>query len=378
MANRVLAEGDATSIWGDATPTSPAPYNPHMRPRKAFSLALTLIALALPAVCSAAAPVRRVNAHELVRIAAGSCAGAVQALDRRAGSQDPRYQPLRSVLKSMASTVAEVGARLNARDLGFFKALRTGTRTLAEVHVLLARTGLQEPEILSNIQSLDTAYGRLRNRYGQEWLRFRAGKQLNDEEKRRFAALQAMQALLVVRLQALQEKARAAGDMETAGELGRLATQAKTIAQASPSLDELLNASVAGDAIQGEYAAIRDANPADEPEWNDADQVVTDLSTDESVGFVFVTDLETVQQWSYTGERTNLTAPEEPEPELTDLTDPADPADSIEECTAESATEGCADADLLTVATTAAPPVPSSPPPAPARPTRPLMHGFLL
>lgn len=352
-----------------------------MRPRKAFSLPLTLIALALPAVCSAAAPVRRVNAHELVRIAAGSCAGAAQALDRRAGSQDPRYQPLRSVLKSMAGTVAEVGVRLNARDLEFFKALRTGTRTLAEMHVLLARTGLQEPEILSNIQSLDRAYGRLRNRYGQEWLRFRAGKQLSDEEKRRFAAMQAMQALLVVKLQSLQEKARAAGDMETAGELGRLAIQAKTIAKAPPSLDELLNASVAGDAIQGEYAAIRDANPADEPEWNDADQVVTDLSTDESVGFVFVTDLETVQQWSYTGERTNLTVPEEPEPELTDLTDltdPTDPADSIEECTAESAAEGCADADLLTMAATPAPPAPSSPPPAPAQPSRPLMHGFLL
>jgi len=347
-----------------------------MRPRTVLSLALTLTAFALPRLC-AAAPVRRVNAHELVRIAAGSCAEAAQALDRRAGSQDPRYQPLRSVLKSMAGTVADVDARLNARDLGFFKALRTGTRTMAEIHVLLTRSGLQEPEITASIGSLDVAYGRLRNRYGEEWLRFRTGKPLNDEEKRRFAALQAMQALLVVKLQPLQEKARAKGDTATAGELGRLATQAEAIAQAPPTLEELLNASVAGDAIQGEYAAIRDANPADEPEWNDADQVVTDLSTDESVGFVFVTDLETVQQWSYTGERTNLTAPEEPEPELTDLTDPADPADSIEECTAESAAEGCADADLLTMAAIPAP-SPSSPPPASVKPTRPLMHGFLL
>lgn len=349
-----------------------------MRPRKAFSLALTLIALVLPAVCSAAAPVRRVNARELVRVAAGSCAEAGQALDRRAGSQDPRYQPLRSVLKSMASTLAEVGARLDTRDLGFFKALRTGTRTMAELHVLLTRSGLQEPEITASIGSLDVAYGRLRNRYGAEWLRFRTGKPLNDEEKRRFAALQAMQALLVVKLQPLQEKARAAGDTATAGELGRLASQAKSIAQAPPSLDELLNASVAGDAIQGEYAAIRDANPADEPEWNDADQVVTDLSTDESVGFVFVTDLETVQQWSYTGERTNLTVPDEPEPELETEPEIAWNDEDTTECTAESAAEGCADADLLTMAATSAPPAPSSPSPAPAKPTRLLMHGFLL
>jgi hypothetical protein len=346
----------------------------------ALSLALTLIAFALPAVCAAAAPVRRVNAHELVRIAAGSCAGAARALDRRTGAQDSRYQPLRSVLKSLAGTVAEVGARLNARDLEFFKVLRTGTRTLAEMHVLLARTGLQEPELTSNIQSLDTAYGRLRNRYGEEWLRFRTGKPLNEEERRRLEAMRAMQALLVVKLLLLEEKARVAGDAATAGELARLAAQAKTIAQAPPSLDELLNASIAGDAVQGEYTAIRDANPGDEPEWSDADQVVTDLSTDESVGFVFVTDLETVQQWSYTGERTNLTAPEELEPDLTDLTDPADPADPAdptEECTAESAAEGCFAPDALAAAAPA-PPVPSSPPPAPARPSRPLMHGFLL
>jgi hypothetical protein len=282
----------------------------------------------------------------------------------------------------MAGSLAEIGVRLDARDLGFFKALRTGSRTLAEIHVLLTRTGLQEPEIAGSLQNLDTAYGRLRNRYGQEWLRFRAGQQLKEEEKRRFAAMQAMQALLVIKLQRLEVKARAAGNTATAGELARLASEARAIAQAPANLDELLNASVAGDTIQGEYAAIRDANPGDEPEWNDADQVVTDLSTDESVGFVFTTDLSTVQQWSYTSERTALAVPEELEPELTELTDPADPAGPTEECTAESAAEGCLAGDLLGEL---APPVPPSPPPAPATPPvpakpkpRPPMHGFLL
>jgi len=345
-----------------------------------LSLALTLMGFALPVLCAAVPPAQRVNARELVRIAAGSCAGAVRALDSRSDSRDSRYQPLRSALNNMAGSLAEIGVRLDARDLEFFKALRTGSRTLAEMHVLLARAGLQDPELTGSLQSLDTAYGRLRNRYGQEWLRFRAGQQLKEEEKRRFAAMQAMQALLVVKLQRLEVKTRAAGNTATAGELARLASQARAIAQAPSNLDELLNASVAGDTIQGEYAAIRDANPGDEPEWNDADQVVTDLSTDESVGFVFTTDLSTVQQWSYTSERTDLTAsPEEPEPELTDPTDPtdpADPADPAEECTAESTAEGCLAGDLLGEL---APSVPPSPAPAPARPRpRPAMHGFLL
>lgn len=350
-----------------------------MRSGKTLALGLALFAgMALPAVCGAAPPARRVNAHELVRIAAGSCAAAIRALEGRTDLRAPRYQPLRSALESMAGSLAEVGTRLDARDLGFFKALRTGTRTLAEVRLILKRTGLQDPEIAGDVQTLAAAYGRLRNRYGQEWLRFRTGQPIQEEEKRRFEALQAMLALLAGKLQPLQEKTRVAGDTATARELALVIAQANSIARAPSSLDELLNASVAGDTLQGEYAAIRDANPADEPEWNDADQVVTDLSTDESVGFVFTTDLQTVQQWSYTGERTNLTAPEEPEPDLTDLTDPADPT---EECTAESAAEGCLAGDPLGEL---APSVPPSPPlapatlPAPARPTRPLMHGFLL
>jgi hypothetical protein len=334
---------------------------------------------ALPGLCAAAPPVRRVNAHELVRIAADSCAVAVRALEKRTGSQDPRDQPLRSVLKSMAGTLAEVGARLDARDLGFFKTLRRGTRTLAEMHVVLARTGLQDPEIAGGIQGLDAAYGRLRNRYGQEWLRFRTGKPLNGDETRRFEAMRAMQALLAGKLLLLQAKALAAGDTATAGELARVAAQAKAIAQAPPSLDELLNASVAGDTIQGEYAAIRDENPMDEAEWNDADQVVTDLSTDESVGFVFTTDLQTVRQWSYTGETTELTAADLAEPEIAleePLTDPTDPTDPSGECTPESAAAGCLDGDLLGELTPPTPPPPPAPPP-PVAP-RPRMHNFLL
>jgi len=351
-----------------------------MQPGKILPLGLALAVLiagsTLPAVGGTAVPVRRVNAHELVRIAAGSCTAAARALDKRADSQDPRYQPLRSVLKSMAGSVSEVGARLDARDLGFFKALRTGSRTLAEMHVLLTRTQLQDPEIAGSIGRLDAAYGRLRNRYGQEWLRFRTGKQLNEEEERRFEALRAMQALLAVRLQWLQEKAWAAGDGATAGELGRLAARAKSIARAPSNLDELLNASVASDTIQGEYAALREANPVDDPEWSDADQIMTDLSTDESVGFVFTTDLQTVQQWSYTGERTALPDAEEvdkaaEEAEAAEVGPEAGEADDLAAVEPSFVLE---DAEPETAAVE----VPRIPEPVPAPRATPRMRCFLL
>jgi hypothetical protein len=271
-----------------------------MRPR--ISLALALIAgLVLPALCAAAPPAQRVNAHELVRMAAGSCSSAVQALTKPGG--DPA---LRSALEAMAGHIAEVGAHLDARDLGFFKALRSGSRRLAEVQLLVSRNGLQDAGVRSDLQSLEDSYGRLRNRYGQEWLRFRTGRPLNADEERRFAALRAMQARLAGALAPLQTTARRTGDAATAGELALLITQANSIAQAPSNLDEMLNASVLGDSIQGEYAAVRDANPEDAPEWNAADEVVENLSTDESVGFVFTTDLKTVQQWSYTEEPTDL------------------------------------------------------------------------
>jgi hypothetical protein len=277
-------------------------------------MVLALLAgTALPGLCGTAPSPRRVNAHTLVRIAADSCAGAVKALEAP-GLRDPRYQPLRAALQGMAGLIADVGARLNTRDLGFFRALRGGTKTLAEVRTVLARSGLHEPQIEHEIQTLDDAYSRLRNRYGDEWLRFRTGKPVNEEEKRRFEAMRAAQAALAGKLGALQQKARTAGDAATAGELAVLITQADSIAAAPATLDEILNASVLNDTIQGEYAATRDANPADDPEWNDADRAVEDLQTDASVGFVFTTDLQSVQQWSYTDEPTELPTADEPEP----------------------------------------------------------------
>jgi hypothetical protein len=281
-------------------------------------MALALIAgVAAPGVCAGpprAGPPRagapRADARKLVRIAATACSGAVRELEAP-GWRDAKTQPLHATLTRMGSSIAEVGARLETRDLGFFKALRAGTRTLAELRVVLPRSGVQDPEIEREIRTLAATYGRLRNRYGKEWLRFRTGKPVAEEERKRFAHVQAAQALLVGTLAPLLDRARAAGDARTANELTHLIGQAESVAQAPPTLDEILNASVVTDTIEGEYAATREANPVDEPEWKDADQVVEQLHTDASVGFVFATDLDSasVQGWSWVQEETNL--PEE-------------------------------------------------------------------
>jgi hypothetical protein len=398
-------------------------------------MALALIAgVAAPGVC-AVAP--RADAHKLVRIAATACSGAVRGLEAP-GRRDAKTQPLHATLTRMGASIAEVGARLEACDLGFFKALRAGTRTLAELRVVLPRSGVQDPEIEREIRTLAATYGRLRNRYGKEWLRFRTGKPVGEEERKRFAHVQAAQALFVGTLTPLLDRARAAGDTRTAGELTHLIGQAESVAQAPPTLDEILNASVVTDTIEGEYAATREANPVDEPEWKDADQVVEQLHTDASVGFVFATDLgadsASVQGWSWVQEETTLpeealdadaltealavapertatetedeelplpedemlwiaegegeegeaaeeapeTQEEEPAEAVTPAATPAAPADT-EVCTPESAAtaEGSC-APLLIAAPLSASPASPAPPPATAPAAPPPLRGFLL
>lgn len=284
------------------------------RPQRSRILGMALaliVGVAAPGVCAgtrAVAP--RADARKLVRIAATACSGAVRGLEAP-GRRDVKTQPLHATLTRMGASIAEVGARLEARDLGFFKALRAGTRTLAELRVVLPRSGVQDPEIEREIRTMAATYGRLRNRYGKEWLRFRTGRPVNEEERKRFAHVQAAQALFVGTLTPLLDRARAAGDARTAGELSHLIGQAESVAQAPPTLDEILNASVVTDTIEGEYAATREANPVDEPEWKDANQVVEQLHTDASVGFVFATDLDSasVEGWSWVQEETTL--PEE-------------------------------------------------------------------
>jgi hypothetical protein len=279
-----------------------------MRPRmlRAFVISLVLLTgLAGVGLCDAPAPARRANAHKLVRLASEACTEAIRALPQ-APASSPQLLPLHDALIRMQSSLLDVGSRLAARDLRYFQALRAGTRTLAEVRLVRSREGLQRAAVDSRIEALSALYARLRNRYGREWLRYSSGRPLDEQERRRFAQVQAAQALFVSTLNPLLDRARSQGEQRTADALGLLVAQANRIAQAPPVLDELLNASILADTIEGEYAATRDAQPADDPQWNDADRVVEQIQTDSSIGFVFTTNLDAVEAWSWTEEETDL------------------------------------------------------------------------
>lgn len=281
---------------------------PCSRMVRSLWIAAALVAgMTVPAARADAPVPRKADATKLVQIAEDACRGAIHAL-QAPGVSAPQAAPLRSALERMGKSLTEIQARLNQRDVRFFDLLGTGSQTLAEVSVVWPRTGLTDPVVDREIRSLDAAYGRLRNRYGAEWLRFQAGQTLTADELRRFQALQAMQAAFAARLAVLIEKARLAGDAATARDLGLLMSQANAIAQAPPTLDEMLNAEVVADAIQGEYDAVRDANPGDDAEWNGADEVADELRTDPSVGFVFTADLRSATKWTYTQVETDLPA----------------------------------------------------------------------
>jgi hypothetical protein len=381
---------------------------------RALGITLALLTLvsggARPGLC-AGAPARRADARKLLRIAVDACTEVVRSLAPSGRLGDPRYQPLRAAVTRVEDSLADVSAHLAQRDLRFFQSLRQGSRTMAEAAAVLSRTGLQDPEVVRQVQSMGAAYARLRNRYGSEWLRFQTGRPLNAEEMRRFRAMQALQSVLAGRFTLLLEKAQAAGDVTTARELGRLEARSRGIAEALPTLDEVLSASVAADTIEGEYDAIREANPADAPEWNETDAAVGDLRTDPSVGFVFTTDLKTVEQWSYTGVETDvpdqvadadipkgpgaldealaagrsMAAPilvESHSTEATeevDQTDQTDQTDTTDETAVEMAAEEPAVPEAAPdVEKTDAPVLKDAPVVVPVEPPRPPMRGFLL
>ena len=266
-------------------------------------LAVWLGFVALPAL---AADTSQVDARTLVRTAEQTCARSLQRLQGAAAG----LAPVRLTLARLDGLLTQVAATLDAHDLRFFQALRAGSRTLAELQLELERAGgVPEPQVEKDLRTLGDDYLLLRSRYGPEWVRFRSGRPLDDAERRRFARLRAMEARLAGRLEPLAQRAHAAGDAATAGELTLLIGQADAIARAPLTLDRLLDASVLADTIVGEWDATRGANPADDPQWRAADDAVESLATDDSVGYVFTLDLDAVQGWKYTQETTPLTAP---------------------------------------------------------------------
>jgi hypothetical protein len=335
------------------------------RPAALAVLLLSLLVLGSATAASALQPSsgRRANARKLLRIADGASQRLIQAgqgrLDRNA-----RSRPFWDALLQMDAQIDRIGAGLRTRDLSFFQALRSGTATLAELQVTWALAGVKDPMIDQNLRMLSAAYGRLRNRYGPEWVRFQAGRPLSEDERLRFARMRAGQGLLADKVEPLRDRAARAGDYATVDELTLLLAQIHAIATASPTLGDYLDASVAADSIRGAWFGTRAAHAADEQGWSEADQVVSDITTDEDVGFVFTSDLKTVQDWSYLEEETEIPAEiaqaeaEEKgekgeispgqvvelgtveEGDLTDRTDdPTDPADPTDPSDAETTFE---------------------------------------
>ena len=251
---------------------------------------------------------RRANARKLLRIADGAAQRMI--VDGRGRlDRDPNARAFWETLLRMDSEIERIGTGLKSRDLSFFKSLRAGTTTLAELQVtwtLAQAKGVRDSSVDHNLRTLAAAHGRLRDRYGPEWVRFQSGRPLNEDEKIRFARMRAEQARLAGKIEVLYERAEEAGDTATADELAYLLDQIHNIASASPTLGDYLDASVAADAIRGAWYGTRAEHAAEEEGWADADRVVSEITTDEEVGFVFTTDLDTVEGWSFVEEETDI------------------------------------------------------------------------
>lgn len=251
---------------------------------------------------------RRANARKLLRIADGASQRMIQDGQGRL-DRDPQARAFWEALLRMDSQIEGIGTGLKSRDLSFFKSLRSGTAALAELQVtwsLAQAKGIKDSSVDRNLRTLAAAHNRLRDRYGPEWVRFQSGRPLNEDEKIRFARMRAEQARLAGKIEVLHERAEAAGDTATADELAYLLNQIQGIAAASPTLGDYLDASVATDAIRGAWYGARAEHAADEEGWADADRVVSEITTGEEVGFVFTTDLETVEGWSFVEEETDI------------------------------------------------------------------------
>lgn len=241
----------------------------------------------------------------LLRIADGASSSLLQAWEERL-RRDARTAAFREALLHMDSQIDRVGAGLRSRDLSFFQALRAGTATLAELQVTWALAGIQDPGVEQDLGRLSAAFGRLRHRYGPEWVRFRSGRPLSEDERLRLVRLRAGQSLLAEAIEPLRDRADRVGDEATAEELTLLLAQIQAVTTSASTLGDYLDASVAADSIRGAWYGARATHATDEAGWAEADRMVAGITTDESVGFVFTTGLNGVEDWSFVEEETEI------------------------------------------------------------------------
>ncbi len=269
-----------------------------MRPSVRWCLCLGLLVglgAALPA--RAAEDGRAAAGRQLARTARALAATAQAAKAPQAGL--PRGGPFRAALDRLAGALGRADAGLRAGDARYFAALSDGSRALAELEVVWARTPRRDPAVAARVSALSAAYRRLRNGYGWEALRRGQGA-LTAPETRRFHALQKADAQLAARLKPVQAKVAKAGDRAMADQVKRLREQAQRIATAELTLEAYLTAELLNDIVQGEWAASQHyvAKPY-RAVWKKSAPAIEKLATDSSIGFVFAADLSKAEAWRF-------------------------------------------------------------------------------
>jgi hypothetical protein len=289
------------------TPPAVGPYTSYimLRPHTRATLVVGL----LLAVCSGPRPLaaqgpaaRTVDARQLLALAQGGLAAAVQAARGPLAPEAARNRPFWVAVDGMERALGAVTAAFTSRSPSFFDALSAGSRALAELKAVGAHAtppAASDPGVRAGLETLSAAYALLRGSYGPEALRAAQGGSLTADEARRFQVLQQAQAVLARRLSALRGQVTRAGDRRAAADLARLIAQAQSIAQADLTLAAYLAARPAAESLAGEWAGdARSAKPATRKILSKAAPQVESLATGTDVGFVFTTDLSKVDAWA--------------------------------------------------------------------------------
>ncbi len=272
-----------------------------MRPSAIVFLLLGLLAAGMPAAARAdsgrASAARQLSRTERALAATVQAARAPRAeLGRSASAARPFWD----AVDRMSHALQQADAGLRAGGSRYFAGLGEGSRALAELEVVWARSRHRDPGVGAGIEALSKSYRRLRNGYGWEALRRRQGGALTAAETRRFHALQQADAHVAEHLKPVQAKAAKTGDKAMADQLRRLREQAERVATAELTLEAYLTAELLHDIVQGEWAASQHyVKPAYRAVWRKAAPAIEKLATDPGVGFVFTADLSKAEAWSF-------------------------------------------------------------------------------
>lgn len=211
----------------------------------------------------------------------------------RAG--DPRHEAFWDALERMDRALDEVDRRMSRQDRPFFLSLREGSRSLAALRVAWQYAGVTDPAIDAELDALARSYRALRAGFGAEQRRYQGGgRELSDEERRRFQEIQRAQVRFIALLQPLRTRAVERGNRRQVAQIDRLIDRSNEIASADLTLDDYIHASMLDDVLQGEWEAAAVSAPFEERQaWREADAVVQELFVEEEAGFVFAVDLGT-------------------------------------------------------------------------------------